>query len=151
MPKISSLTDAPLLQVAALPWRWTADGRVEVCLITTRETRRWTIPKGWRMKGQKNRAAARIEAEQEAGVSGKPERRSIGEYTYWKRRADRFDYVRVEVFALEVTRSLERWAERGQRDLLWASPEDAAVAVDEPGLATVLRRFGAAHAAPSKS
>ncbi|HKT53105.1 MAG TPA: hypothetical protein VJP88_01535, partial [Caulobacteraceae bacterium] len=37
----------PRLQAAALPWRLTAEGKVEVLLVTSRETRRWVTPKGW--------------------------------------------------------------------------------------------------------
>ena len=33
-------------QVAALPWRETERG-VEVMLITSRDTGRWILPKGW--------------------------------------------------------------------------------------------------------
>ena len=34
------------LQVAALPWR-RAEGDIEVMLITSRDTGRWVLPKGW--------------------------------------------------------------------------------------------------------
>jgi hypothetical protein len=37
-------------QVAALPYRIRDDGQVEILLITTRRTKRYIIPKGWRMK-----------------------------------------------------------------------------------------------------
>ncbi|MDB5495247.1 MAG: hypothetical protein JWP86_2584, partial [Phenylobacterium sp.] len=36
----------PRRQFAALPWRRAETG-VEVLLITSKETRRWVIPKGW--------------------------------------------------------------------------------------------------------
>ena len=39
-------------QVAALPFR-IRKGRIEVLLVTSRETKRWLIPKGWPMKGKK--------------------------------------------------------------------------------------------------
>ena len=38
-------------QVAALPWRHGPAG-VEIMMITSRETRRWVIPKGNRMAGK---------------------------------------------------------------------------------------------------
>ena len=38
---------APKLQYAALPYRRRADGIVEVMLVTSRDTGRWVIPKGW--------------------------------------------------------------------------------------------------------
>ncbi len=51
------------VQVAALPWRRTDQG-VEVMLITSRDTGRWVIPKGW-PEGQEDlyEAAAREAAE----------------------------------------------------------------------------------------
>lgn len=137
-------TPALLAQVAALPWRRRPDGSVEICLVTTRETRRWTIPKGWPMKGEKNRDAARIEAEQEAGVSGRPAKKPIGRFSYFKRRTERFDLVRVEVYALEVTRLLADWPEKTEREVRWMTPTDAAVAVEEPELATLLAAFAPA-------
>lgn len=48
------------IQYGALPYRITPDDTVEVLLVTTRETKRWIIPKGWPIKGLKPpRSAAR--------------------------------------------------------------------------------------------
>lgn len=60
-------------QVAALPWRIGASGR-EVLMITSRETRRWVIPKGGRMAGKTDPQAAAVEAMEEAGVQGRSPR-----------------------------------------------------------------------------
>ena len=57
-------------QVAAIPFRLTADGSFEVMLVTSRTTRRFIVPKGWPMKGKNGRKAATIEAVVEAGVLG---------------------------------------------------------------------------------
>ena len=134
----------PFRQVAALPWR-RRDGVVEVLLVTTRETRRWTIPKGWPIKGLSKRASAAREAEEEAGVVGTVAEKPIGTFTYWKRRESRFDLVRVDVFPLEVTRLRKRFKEKAERQQRWAALEDAATAVEEPELATLLREFGFAR------
>ncbi|MEG1029748.1 MAG: NUDIX hydrolase, partial [Brevundimonas sp.] len=48
-------------QVAALPWR-TGENGLEVMMITSRETRRWVIPKGGRMVGKTDPQAAAQEA-----------------------------------------------------------------------------------------
>ena len=59
----------PAQQIAALPFR-KRRGKVEVLLITSRETKRWVIPKGWPMAGLKDFTSAKREALEEAGVTG---------------------------------------------------------------------------------
>ena len=59
----------PRRQYAALPYR--LENGLEVMLISSRETHRWILPKGWPMKGRKPHAAAAQEALEEAGVVGK--------------------------------------------------------------------------------
>lgn len=130
-------------QVAALPWR-RRDGVIEICLVTTRETKRWTIPKGWPMKGLTAAASAAREAEEEAGVKGTIAKKPIGAFTYWKRRETRFDLLTVDVFPLEVTKIRKSWKEKAERQIRWVSPQEAAEAVDEPELATILRGFAVA-------
>ena len=126
-----------LPQIAALPTR-RVDGRLEVCLVTTRETGRWTVPKGWPMKGMPDREAAAIEAAQEAGLVGKASKKPLGTFDYWKRRLDRFDLVRVTLYRLKVRKVLNAWKEQGERQVRWMSLDDAAIAVDEPGLKLIL-------------
>lgn len=137
MPKPAARLPTALPQIAALPMR-RVDGRLEVCLVTTRETGRWTVPKGWPMKGIPDRKAAAVEAEQEAGLVGKAAKKPLGTFDYWKRRLDRFDLVRVTLYGLKVRRELATWKEKGERQVRWMSLEDAATVVDEPGLKTIL-------------
>ena len=70
-------------QYAALPWR-NAQG-FEILLITSRETRRWVIPKGWPMPGNSPAESAAQEAYEEAGIRGKIAVQAIGHYGYRKR------------------------------------------------------------------
>jgi hypothetical protein len=35
------------LQYGALPYHFTKGGELEILLVTTRRSKRWTIPKGW--------------------------------------------------------------------------------------------------------
>jgi len=126
-----------LYQVAALPLR-KKEALLEVCLVTTRETGRWTVPKGWPMKGIKDFMAAKIEAEQEAGVTGNPDKKPFGTFNYWKRRDAHFDLVRVEVYPLWVTKKLSKWKEQAERQVRWASLEEASIVVDEPELSALL-------------
>lgn len=126
-------------QVAALPVMYDSDGTLRVLLITSRETKRLIIPKGWPMKGRKDHRAAAIEARQEAGLIGRVHRKSVASYTYWKRRPNGFEYCRVKVFILEVLSQLVDWREKGQRRGAWLLVDDAAELVDDPGLAAIIR------------
>lgn len=129
-------------QVAALPFR-IKDGKIEVLLVTSRETRRWLIPKGWPMKGKKPYRAAEQEAVEEAGVKGDIKPEPLGFYDYWKRRAKHFDLCRVEVYPLEVSKQLDSWREKGQRQTQWFEVEEAAHQVLEPALAELIRSLPA--------
>lgn len=111
-------------------------------LITSRETRRWVIPKGWPIKGLTPELTATREAFEEAGVIGRPPSQAIGAYSYEKRlRSGRAQSVQVEVFPLEVVEEAERWVEQGQREKRWSPPEVAINLVDEPELRQLIRRF----------
>lgn len=126
-----------------MPVRRLADGKLEVLLITSRETRRWIIPKGWPWPDRPNSEAAAAEAWEEAGVRGRARSEQIGTYTYDKQRPDAVLAVEVEVYLLEVTELEDAWPEAVQRERAWFSPEDAAAAVDEPELQTLLRKLTA--------
>ena len=125
-------------QVAALPVARDADGALRVLMITSRETRRFIVPKGWPMKNKSDHVAAAIEARDEAGLVGHARKRPIGSYLAWKRREDRFQLVRVKVFLFYVERHLKNWKEKGQRDIAWLAVEDAVTLIDEPGLAAII-------------
>ena len=65
-------------QIAALPMRWKKDGTFQVLMVTSRETKRWVMPKGWTMDGKKPWTAAEIEALEEAGAAGYYGRQGVG-------------------------------------------------------------------------
>ncbi len=72
-------------QFAVLPFRYTEEGQLQVMLLTSRETKRWVIPKGWPMRRRKPPDVAAQEAYEEAGLIGKiVGKRPIGSYHYAK-------------------------------------------------------------------
>jgi 8-oxo-dGTP pyrophosphatase MutT (NUDIX family) len=132
----------PRHQYAALPWRRNDGGEVEVLLITSRETRRWVIPKGWPIKGLSSPKSAAREAFEEAGVTGAVAKRKLGAYHYDKvLRSGRVQHVRVTVYSLLVLNEAEEWPEREQRDRLWTAVFEAAPLVDEPELKALIEAF----------
>ena len=130
--------EAALAQVAALPVRFADDGSPEVMLITSRETQRWIIPKGWPMAGLNDSQAAAREAREEAGLVGRVEKRPVGSFSYWKRLPGHFAFCTACVYLLHVERQLKAWKEKGQRRCEWLPPEAAAELVEEPGLKAIL-------------
>jgi 8-oxo-dGTP pyrophosphatase MutT (NUDIX family) len=131
---------ATAIQYAALPYR-VNDG-VEVMLLTSRETGRWVLPKGWPMAGKSPRESAQREALEEAGVVGRICKRPIGEFHYDKRLSDGgLVTCKVLVYPLAFERQRKHWPEQGQRTVGWFTPEEAACAVLEPELAILLHGF----------
>lgn len=129
---------AKVYQIAAIPIRRADAGAVEVLLITSRETRRWVVPKGWPWRKLKDHDAAAGEAWEEAGVRGRPNRNSVGTYTYDKRENGDYRPIKVVVYLLEVENIADTWPEAAERHRQWFSPEDAAALVDEPELKGLL-------------
>lgn len=137
-------------QVAALPYRIDARGRADVMLITSRETRRWVLPKGNLIEGLDWHQAAAQEAFEEAGVTGIPCPTSIGEYRYDKRRKDgSVRNISVAVFPLAFTAQAEEWPEQDERETRWFGLTEAARAIDEPDLARLIDSFRAPPPAPN--
>ncbi|MEK4032088.1 NUDIX hydrolase [Methylocystis sp. IM3] len=142
-PKVVKKTKgaAPQQQYAALPWRRKGKA-LEIMLITSRETRRWVIPKGWPMKGRKSHATAALEAIQEAGLLGKIDKTTIGAFHYQKKLGNGATVLcRVDVFPLRVVRQRKNWPEKRQRATKWFSASKAARMVDEPELTKMIRGF----------
>jgi 8-oxo-dGTP pyrophosphatase MutT (NUDIX family) len=128
------------IQYGALPYRMQADAALEVLLITSRETKRWIIPKGWPIDGLAPRKAAAREAYEEAGVRGRVES-SLGNYTYVKYSSGRqaSHPCEVEVFPLAVKRQSKNWPEARERRAQWCSLAEAASLVSDEGLRDLLQ------------
>lgn len=121
-------------QVAALPYRIGHDGQVEILLITTRRTKRYIFPKGWRMKGRSDAEAAAQEAMEEAGVLGTVSKHPIGQYFYWKELSRMSIQIRVSVYTLAVSEQLWQWPEKDQRNRIWVHPDRAAFMISDRSL-----------------
>jgi predicted phosphate transport protein (TIGR00153 family) len=132
-----------------LPYRAESDALdapIKIMLITSRETKRWVIPKGNAAAGALSHRAAAAEAEEEAGVLGVVCPTPLGSYRYRKRRGNGASLmVDVEVFPLAVSRELPEWKERAERERRWFSLADAADAVEETDLRDLIRSFVASE------
>jgi 8-oxo-dGTP pyrophosphatase MutT (NUDIX family) len=131
------------IQYGALPYRFTADAALEILLVTTRQTRRWIVPKGWPIKGLRPPKSAAREAFEEAGVRGKIGAKPLGLFTYEKAldEAGVQATCEVRVFPLLVKRQSEAWPEFEQRMVQWVEPAKALTLVRKPDLKKLIATF----------
>lgn len=129
-------------QFAALCYRSAGKDGVEILLITSRDTGRWIIPKGWPMKGRNGSETALQEAFEEAGVEGKPAATPIGVYSYDKVLDNgAVQPCIVSVFPVKVSKLRKKYPEVGQRTRRWFTPKKAAEKVNEDELRALLSNF----------
>lgn len=140
-PTVGNGTEA-MAQTGALCYRVTKKRGPEILLVTSRDTRRWVIPKGWLMKDRTPAEAARREALEEAGVEGQIAGEAVGLYTYDKIMADKSAQpCIVTIYPLKVSRLRSDFPERGQRRRRWFRPAKAARKVAEAELGAILAAF----------
>lgn len=140
MPKESPKKS--LVQYAALPYR-IDDGHPTVLLVTSRETKRWILPKGQPERKLAAHQVAEAEAYEEAGLIGTVFKTPFAQFDSFKRLKNGRELpCIVRVYLLEVAHELDAWPEKGQRERRWMSPGEAAMLVTEAGLVRVLLDFG---------
>lgn len=133
------------VQFAAICYRRTKAG-CEVLLVTSRDSGRWVVPKGWPIDGLSPSETAKQEAWEEGGVKGRVRDICVGLFDYDKVLETGTDLpVSVAVFPLEVGRLVDDFPEMGQRKRKWFTPKKAAARVNEPELKKILRKFDPKH------
>ena len=129
----------PLLkQVGALPLRKAPSNTIEVLLVSSRDTGRWVIPKGWPSKRMTDSAAAAREAKQEAGVTGKIAKNPVGSYRYRKIEKENIRLIEVDVYLLWVKKEKKQWKEKAERNRVWFDAQTASRKVREPNLRALI-------------
>jgi two-component system phosphate regulon sensor histidine kinase PhoR len=141
-----------LTQYGVIPVRPAADGGVEVLLITSRETRRWVVPRGNPVAGKTPVESAAQEAFEEAGIRGIVDPEPVGRYFYRKRRRNGAVLpAEVQLFRMSVAEERDDWPEKGERERRWFAPQEAAAAVAEAELAEMIRSLGPGPATGSRA
>lgn len=129
------------VQYGALCWRPQGD-TVQVLLVTSRDTGRWIIPKGWPIADLAPPHAAAREAWEEAGVEGSVADRPVGLFAYDKiMTPEPAISCIVSVYPLRVARLRNRFPEARQRQRRWFTVAKAAKKVIEPELRLILHSF----------
>ncbi|MEP3437870.1 MAG: NUDIX hydrolase [Hoeflea sp.] len=127
-------------QAAAAVFRGSGVSR-ELMLITSRDTGRWIVPKGWIERGEDGPAAAIREAWEESGVIGEVlPGGPVGHYRYVKQRTRRRDAIcDVDVYLVRLHELKDHWPEMDQRRRKWFPVATAIGLVGEDGLKDVIR------------
>jgi len=125
-----------IAQASALPFRIYKD-KLQILIITSRNGKKWIIPKGIIEPGDTDRYTALKETQEEAGVNGKVIKEMIGSYSYekWKTLCE------VSVFPLKVTEVYDQWDEDHIRKRKWVSAKRAAKKVSPKKLALLIKEF----------
>ncbi|WP_438749963.1 NUDIX hydrolase [Pararhizobium sp. O133] len=131
------------MQCAALCYRFKKKSAApELLLITSRDTGRWVIPKGWPMEGKLCHEAAAREAYEEAGVKGEAGAERIGFYMYDKGMHHGLKVqCMVQVYPIVVLDMLKNFPEKGSRKIEWVTFDEASKRVAEPMLRDLILNF----------
>ena len=107
----------------------------QVCLVSSRNGKRWVVPKGCIEPGKSAGEIALQEAWEEAGLVGLLQGEPLGSYVYEK---DGF-VCHVILFAMNVTGVVDSYPEAGMRQRIWLAPALAHTRVEDAGLGDILR------------
>lgn len=129
---------------AAIPYRESEAGGIQVLLVTSRGKGNWIVPKGKVNPGTTAAASAAQEAYEEAGVTGKVDQAAIMRVdlpsTHSRSALER---KQMQIFSLEVEGLALTWPEMFQRQRRWFSLQEAVEIVKGSHLRKALRAFAA--------
>jgi phosphohistidine phosphatase len=125
-----------IAQASALPFR-IYKNKLQVLIITSRNGKKWIIPKGIIEPGDSDRYTALKETREEAGVNGKVLKKVIGSYSY-----EKWDSIcEVTIYPLKVTEVYEQWDESHFRKRKWVNARRAVKKVEPKVLANLIKEF----------
>ena len=118
------------------------NGKRRILIVTSRQSRRWILPKGWVEKDMSEEKLAALEADEEAGVVTYPDKiKKMGSYRYKKRVSRKKSVpVHVNVYSMPIHRLRRNFKEKYQRKRKWVSIKKAAKLVSERNLEKFLRQ-----------
>jgi 8-oxo-dGTP pyrophosphatase MutT (NUDIX family) len=128
--QLMTIATGIMQQAAAIPVRGG-----NVCLVTSRNGKRWVIPKGCLEIGKTSSEIALQEAWEEAGLVGLLQPDPVGSYLYDKNGLT----CHVLVFVLHVTEVRDQYPEMEFRERTWVSPLEAYSRIEDRGLREIIR------------
>ena len=128
-------------QIAALPVQFTADGSLQLYLVTSRGGGRWIIPKGNPIAGLAAHEVAAQEAFEEAGLVGPVMPVCIGTFEFERTRPIAGSTCLIDVYPMHVEKQVRKFDEQGQRRVLRCDVETALSIVTLQPLAALIERY----------
>lgn len=124
------------LQSGVLPYR-ILDEKIEILLITSRNKKKWIIPKGIIESGMKAYESAALEALEEAGVIGEILQDPLGNY-----KVKKWDGIcEVLVYPMKVENETKQWLEDSFRERKWFSVDEAKEVIERGKLKKLLKEL----------
>ncbi len=117
-------------QSGVIPYRFVS-GQLQIKIISSRDGKRWGVPKGNLGRGLQPDESAAREAYEEAGLLGAIRPEPVGHFIYEKRGTPRV----VQLYAMTVTSILPRWPEMDERQRLWLDLHEAVQRISRDDLA----------------
>ena len=127
---------------AAIPYRRTLAGDIEVLLVTSRGKGNWSLPKGKVKPGKTAAISAQEEVYEEAGAQGTIDQPLVTRCEFpLIESGEGMAIEHMQIFSLEVEALLPTWPEMFQRQRRWVILEEAAKAVKGAHFRSALRKF----------
>ena len=130
-----------LHQIAALPVRLSADGTVDVYLVTSRGSGRWIIPKGNPIRGLAPQDVAAREAREEAGLVGPVLSRRLGSFEFQRVRGVVGETCLIDVYPMHVEKQLKDFPEKRDRTVRLCNLDTALAIVASRPLAEIIEHY----------
>ncbi len=135
----TAVSDLHARAYAALPWRMSAEGTMEVLLLCAQKDSGWAIPQSMHSAERTGLRSAEGAAFHDAGVAGRLGPEPVGRYGMIRELAcGRTECCEVTVFGLHVWGTLTNWPSERKVLRRWMDLDEASQSVAEPGLAAVL-------------
>ena len=130
-----------LHQIAALPVRLSADGTVDVYLVTSRGSGRWIIPKGNPIRGLAPQDVAAREEREEAGLVGPVLPRRLGSFEFQRVRGVVGETCLIDVYPMHVEKQLKDFPEKRDRTVRLCNLDTALAIVASRPLAEIIENY----------
>jgi 8-oxo-dGTP pyrophosphatase MutT (NUDIX family) len=130
------------MQCAAIPYRKTSAGDLEILLVTSRSKGNWILPKGKVKPGKTAAVSAQEEVYEEAGVRGTVDQALVTRCDLPLIEVGEGAAVeQMQIFSMEVSMVAATWPEMFQRQRRWVSLQEAVESVKGAHFRAALRRF----------